>query len=184
MSGWSRTDKPSADTTKDAADIYGVDAKEIKVTPGPQHAGWVYRKEVGSRVLYETLVAMKTPPVEDNADDNVFPDTKITITAQPVNKTTTAGAAEATLFSVTATASPTATLTYQWQQSVDGGATYANINPFGGVFTGAATNTLGVNAGMTDTSSTFNGAKFRCVITGVNTGATKTSTAKTLTVNP
>lgn len=184
MSGWSRTTKPSADTTIPANQIFGVDRNEIAVTEGPAHTGWVRRRTVGSRVLFETLVAMKTPPTEDNADDTVFPDTIITITAQPVDKTTTAGTAEATLFAVTATASPTATLAYQWQQSVDGGATYGNINPNGGVFTGVTSATLGVNAGMTDTSSTFNGAKFRCVITGVDTGASVTSTAKTLTVNP
>ena len=184
MSGWSRTTKPSADTTKDAGDIYGVDRNEIAVTKGPSHVGWVHRREVGSRVLYETLVAMKTPPVEDNADDTVFPDTVITITSHGVNKTTTAGAAEATLFSVTATASPAATLTYQWQQAVAPGFTYANINPAGGVFTGVTSATLGVNAGMTDTSSTFNGARFRCVITGTDTGVTATSNYKTLTVNP
>ena len=184
MSGWSRTVAPSADTTKDPADIYGVDAKEIQVTDGPAHIGWVHRKEIGSRVVYETLVAMKNPPVEDNADDTVFPDTVITITSHGVNKTTTAGAAEATLFAVTATASPAATLTYQWQQAVAPGFTYANINPAGGVFTGVTTATLGVNAGMTDTTSTFNGARFRCVITGTNTGVTATSDYKTLTVNP
>ena len=97
----------------------------------------------------------------------------------------TAGAAEATLFSVTATASPTATLTYQWQQSVNGGATFSNINANGGVFTGVTTDTLGVNAGMTDTSSTWNGAKFRCVVSAPSaTTVTATSTAKTLTVTP
>lgn len=181
MSGWSRTTKPSADTTKDANDIYGVDRKEIVVTKGPQHVGWVHRRTVGSRVLYETLVAMKTPPVEDNADDTVFPDTVITITAQPANKSTLAKSAD-TLFSVTATASPSATLAYQWQQSVNGGATYSNINPNGGVFTGVTTATLGVNSNMTDTTSTFNNAKFRCVITGVDTGVTATSAAGTLTV--
>jgi len=184
MSGWSRTVKPSADTTIPANQIFGVDENEMAVTKGPQHAGWVRRRTVGSRVLYETLVAMSTPPVEDNADDTVFPDTVITITSQPVNKTTTAGTAEATLFAVTATASPAATLTYQWQQSVDAGATFANINPAGGVFTGVTSPTLGVNAGMAATSSTYNAAQFRCVITGTNTGATVTSTARTLTVTP
>ena len=94
-----------------------------------------------------------------------------------------AGAA-ATLFTITATAAPAATLTYQWQQSVDGGVTYANINPNGGAFTGVTTNTLGVNAGMTDTSSTWNNAKFRCVVTGTDTGVSVTTNAKTLTVTP
>ena len=183
MSGWSRTTKPSADKTIAANTIFGVDRNEIAVTKIPSHVGWVKRTTVGQRVKTEVLVAMKTPPVEDNADDTVFPDTVITITSHGVDKTVVAGAA-ASLFAITATAAPAATLTYQWQQSVDGGATYANINPNGGVFTGVTTNTLGVNVGMTDTSSSWNNAKFRCVVTGTNTGASVTTNAKTLTVTP
>ena len=83
-----------------------------------------------------------------------------------------------------ATITGAGSLTYQWQQSTNGGVTYSNINPAGGVFTGATTATLGVNAGMTDTSSTWNNAKFR-VIVGATTGNTDvTSTATTLTVTP
>lgn len=51
---------------------------------------------------------------------------------------------------------------YRWQHSVDAGATFFDINPDGGVFVGAEGDTLGVNAGMTDLSSVWNGARFRC----------------------
>lgn len=77
MSGWSRTVKPSADTTiVDAANtVVGVDRTEIAVTDGIAHTGWVHRKEIGNtRVVWEVLVAMKDPPVEDDADDTVLPD--------------------------------------------------------------------------------------------------------------
>ena len=73
MSGWSRTVKPSADKTIPEGEIFGVDTDEISQTDGPAHVGWVRRKEVGSRVVYETLVAMKSPPIDDGSDDTEFP---------------------------------------------------------------------------------------------------------------
>ena len=101
MSGWSRTTKPSADKTIPEAEIFGVDGDEIAQTEGPAHVGWVHRKEIGtSRVVYETLVAMKTPPVEDSGDDTEFPGgitttttaaPTTTTTAAPTTTTTTAG---------------------------------------------------------------------------------------------
>lgn len=176
MSGWSRTVKPSADTTIPANQIFGVDENEMAVTKGPQHAGWVRRRTVGSRVLYETLVAMSTPPVEDNADDTVFPDTVITIGTQPLSKTVATGLA--TTFTVAATASPSATLTYQWQLSTNGGTSYSNLSN-AGVYSTVTTPMLNIsNVAGLDTY------KYRCVITGTNTGVTATSSAATLTVTP
>lgn len=172
---------------------FGADVTEQQVArnagqPKAAHAGWVLRT-VGSggranRVQYETLVASGSL-TSDASDDATLPDATITITVQPAaTKSAVAAAAIASLSTVTATIFPTtASITYTWQQSVDGGATYSNINPNGGVFTGANTATLGVNAGMTDTSSTWNGAKFRCVLTASG-AATVTSTATTLTVTP
>jgi len=94
MSGWSRTVKPSADKTIPAEEIFGVDGDEIKETVGPSHVGWVHRREIGeNRVVYETLVAMKTPPLEDSTDDDFFPGgitttTTTTTTAAPTTTTT------------------------------------------------------------------------------------------------
>lgn len=82
------------------------------------------------------------------------------------------------LFSVTAW-SPLA-ISYKWQHSVDGGLNYFDINPDGGVFTGSRTSVLGVNAGMTDFSSVWNGAHFRCVVE--SGGQTLVSSAASLTV--
>jgi hypothetical protein len=105
MSGWSRTDKPDADKTIPAGEIFGVDSDEMTETPGPAHAGWVRRREIGStgRVVYETLVAMKNPPVEDSGDDTEFPG-GITTTAA----TTTAAAT--TTVPATTTVAPTTTV--------------------------------------------------------------------------
>ena len=174
MSGWSRTTKPSADKTIAANTIFGVDRNEIAVTPIPSHVGWVKRTTVGQRVKTEVLVAMKTPPVEDNADDGVFPDTVITITAQPEDAETVAP--NPVTFSVTATAAPAATLTYQWQFSANG-TSWTNIAAGGTDYSGQLTDSLTVN----DTTG-GDGLLYRCIVTGTNTGATVTSDAATLTV--
>lgn len=169
------------------ADIYGVDKKEIaanRTQEGAAHVGWNRVVEVGSRKKVETLVAMsKNFAASSDLEDAMFEDALITIATQPTaTKSATAGAAITNLGTVVATVVPsTATLAYQWQHSVDGGANYSNINVNGGVFTGADTATLGVNAGQTDTSSTWNNAKFRCVISSSGADSV-TSTAVTLTV--
>lgn len=184
MSGWSKTTKPSADTTIADANIFGVDANEIAVTPGPQHIGWVHILDsagpggVGTRQRFETLVAMKEAPTEDNADDTVLPDTVITITAQPAAATANllANASATASFTVTATASPTATLTYLWQVSTNGGTSYAAA-PNGAVYSGNTTTTLVVLA-----PTGLDNALYRAVVTGTNTGVTATTTAAELTV--
>lgn len=178
----------TADTLQLArTDIYGVDVKEAaanKTQEGFAHTGWNKIVTVGNRKKVETLVALsKNFALSTDLEDVVFQDALITIATQPTaTKSATAGAAIANLGTVVATVVPaSATLTYQWQHSTDGGANYSNINPAGGVFTGATTATLGVNVSMTDTSSTWNNAKFRCVVS--STGADSvTSSAVTLTV--
>lgn len=195
----------NGDHTYNGMDLYFIDADEAQ-QPENRARGlkapgwWLYRAWTnadGSLAQHsECLVAMTAytgatgfgtyqAQTGDATDDTVLVDATVTITAQPAaTATAVAGAAIATLASVTATITGAGTLTYQWQQSVNGGVSYSNINPAGGVFTGADTATLGVNSGMTDTSSTWNNAKFRCVV-GASTGNTdKTSTALTLTVTP
>jgi hypothetical protein len=80
----------------------------------------------------------------------------------PTDRIVVEGLGYSELFEVSVVSSDP--VVYKWQQSVDGGNTYFDINPNGGVFSGANSPTLGINAGMTDLSSTWNGAKFRCVI--------------------
>jgi len=167
--------------------LYGVDKLEQEANKsevGHGHMGWVKVRTNGARKIAETLVALSKNAITTDAEDVEFEDYLITITTQPAaTAEADAGDAIATLASVVATITGGGTITYQWQQSVDGGSTFANINPAGGVFTGADSATLGVNAGMTDTSSSWNNAQFRCVLTA--SGADDvTSTALTLTVNP
>ena len=174
-----------------STDVYGVDTNEIQVATaakkGVAHIGWVAETTRGSRKTYETLVALSkngaSPANMGDREDTVFPDALITIVTQPTaTKSAASGAAIANLGTVVASVVPsTATINYQWQHSVDGGSSYSNINVNGGVFTGADTATLGVNAGMTDGSSTWNAAKFRCVMS-VTGGANVTSGVVTLTI--
>jgi len=57
MSAWSKSEKPVV-TGIPASEIYMVDEAECAATPGIAQPGWVRRKVQGSRVVYETLVAM------------------------------------------------------------------------------------------------------------------------------
>jgi hypothetical protein len=105
--------KPTADLLKPLDDIYGVDNTEMGNTPGPQHGGWVYRLThagpggVGTRVRYETLVAMKYPPLENVGDDTPFPGATPTTTTTTSTTTTTTAAPTTT----TTTDTPTTTTT-------------------------------------------------------------------------
>jgi hypothetical protein len=180
----------ASDPSITSINTFGVDTNEIQAaaaTKGIAHAGWVARTTRGSRTTFETLVALSkngaAPANMSDFEDTVFPDAVITIVTQPTTTVSAvAGDAIAILGAVTATVVPsTASITYLWQQSVNGGVSYSNINPAGGVFTGATSATLGVNVGMTDTSSTWNAAKFRCILS-VTGGASVTSGAVTLTV--
>lgn len=183
MSRWSYTSKPDEQLIN-AANIFGVDSAEIQVTNGPQHTGWVAVLDsagpggVGTRKRYETLVALKGTPTEDNTDDTEFPDTVITIGTQPSSASANllANANATASFTVVATSSPTANLTYVWEVSTNGGNTYSTATN-GAVYSGATTATL-----LVDAPTGLNGAKVRAVVSAANTGATVTTTAATLTV--
>ena len=84
------------------------------------------------------------------------------MTSQPSNITIEAGEGKYPLFSVTAV-SPSP-ISYKWQMSNDSGANYYDINPNGGVFYESNTASLGLSAGAVDMSSTWNNARFRCVL--------------------
>lgn len=93
------------------------------------------------------------------------------ITVQPSSSSVTHPAAAS--FSVTA--SGTATVTYQWQLSTDGGTTYTNLGNTG-VYTNVTTATMNISD-----STGLNGNKYRVIVTDGNSQST-TSTAATLTV--
>ncbi len=98
----------------------------------------------------------------------------VVITAQPVNATVCTNKVAAFTVTVTGT-SPS----YQWQESINGGATFANITN-GGVYSGATTATLTLTAPPVS----MNGYMYRCAIAGVLPCPTVFSATRLLTVNP
>jgi hypothetical protein len=176
--------------------IYGVDEYEqsaVNATGSKYHtahAGWVgihtYIDQHGTlRVKSEVLVAMSgissnTPATYaatgDAADDTVFPDRYIAISSQPSNRTGISTTASTT-FKVVASATPTASLSYQWQYS-NTGVAYTNLTNTG-VYTNTTTATVGIGS-TTVTADRPNGFYYRAVITA-DGGATTTSDAARLT---
>lgn len=106
----------SAYVTGEAIGVFGVTADEQIVANQPHgaHAGWNLRTAGtggrAGRVHYETLIAMGS--MSGDADANTILNTIITIGTQPANNSAASGA-NAT-FNVSATATPTQTLSYQW----------------------------------------------------------------------
>ncbi len=99
--------------------------------------------------------------------------TAVNISGQPVASIICAG--QNTSYSVTASGSG---LTYQWQESTNGGGTWNNITN-GGIYSGATSATLtltGVTAGM-------NNNQYRCIVSGGAGCSSATTVAATLTVN-
>jgi hypothetical protein len=94
------------------------------------------------------------------------------ITTQPVTGTTIC-AGQNTSYSVTANGT---VLTYQWQVSIDNGATWNNITN-AGVYSGVTSNTLNITAATV----AMNTYRYRAVISGTCTPAVN-STAAILTV--
>lgn len=162
--------------------IYGVDTTEESQAEaknrGFAHSGWVryysYTDAQGNvRNKSEVLVA-GGPITGDQADDAILPDGTITIGTQPASVSGAAATYTGT-FTVAATASPTAVLSYQWQVSTDGGTTWNNVTNTG-VYTGATTATLTLTAAA---KATYNNYKYRCQVS--TTGyTTQTSAAATL----
>ena len=95
------------------------------------------------------------------------------ITAQPADANIAAGAN--TLFEITATGNPAPA--YNWQRSINGGA-WENLANLSNDIRGATTDTLSI----TSIPATFNGSKYRCIVT--NSVGTATSNPATLTVAP
>jgi hypothetical protein len=142
--------------------IYGVDEYEAaaNAATGSQykvaHAGWVgihtYMDQHNNlRVKSEVLVAMSgissnVPATYgatgDALDDSVFPDRYITITTQPVSLSGVSTTA-AQSFSVVATATPTAPLTFQWQYASYVGAAFTNLTNTG-IYSNVTTGTVGI----------------------------------------
>lgn len=177
--------------------VYGVDVYEAQAAVNTKqkvaHAGWVgvhtYIDCHGNyRVKSEVLVAMSGistgtasyGATGDAADDSVFPDYLITFTTQPSNRTGISTTSNTT-FNVVATASPDATLTYQWEYASSVGAAYTALsNDL--IYSNVTTATVGI-ASTSVTADRPNGYYYRAVVTTDTTDgyATATSNAARLT---
>jgi hypothetical protein len=176
--------------------VYGVDEYEAAANAATgskykvAHAGWVgihtYIDQHGTlRVKSEVLVAMSgissnVPATYgatgDALDDAVFPDRYITITTQPVSLSGVSTTA-AQSFSVVASATPTAPLTFQWQYASYVGAGFTNLTNIG-IYSNVTTATVGI--GTTTVGADIpDGYQYRTVVTSTG-GATATSNAATL----
>jgi hypothetical protein len=176
--------------------VYGVDEYEAAANAATgskykvAHAGWVgihtYIDQHGYlRVKSEVLVAMSgissnVPATYgatgDALDDAVFPDRYITITTQPVSLSGVSTTA-AQSFSVVASATPTAPLTFQWQYASYVGAGFTNLAN-GGIYSNVTTATVGIGS-TTVGANIPDGYQYRTVVTSTG-GATATSNAATL----
>ena len=174
--------------------VYGVDEFEAQTqaeTVGTKyklsHSGWVgihtyMDADNNLRVKTEVLVAMSGISSNtaatysapgDASDDTVLPDRLIVISSQPTSvgiATTGTGT-----FRVTATATPSAALTYQWQVSANSGTSYSNAS--GGIYSGGTTAILT----LTNPALSINNNLYRVVIASTG-GATATSSSAKLTV--
>jgi hypothetical protein len=93
----------------------------------------------------------------------------ITITSQPANQTAASGAAT---FSVAATVTGNATLSYQWQKQESGSGSFTNVG-------GATSSTLALS-GLTNADD--NGDVYRVVVSATGGATSVTSNSATVTV--
>ena len=183
MALWNNTDaeasKPKYLNVADKAATLGVDISEAQnagnIAKGINTPGWVkyttYTDSGGqTRHKSEVLVAMGSI-TGDN--DTIDPDPVISIGTQPLAASVVAP--EPATFTVVASATRGAVLSYQWQIQQEGAGAFVNISgATSATYTTGATAT-GDGAGATD------GDNFRVVVTAV--GATPvTSNAALLTV--
>ena len=142
--------KPKFQTVVEQKATYGVDPNEAKLKP-VTHTGWVKVTDgSGSRAgrrLYETIVAMGS--IVTDAEDVMFADPTITISAQPTATTIRLASGVTNLVPVTfgATVSVTGNglvPTYQWTVSDTSAGVYTNVVDVAGTtgIAGATTNTL------------------------------------------
>ena len=97
--------------------------------------------------------------------------TASSITTQPTN--TSACVSNNATFSITGSGTG-----FQWQESINGGATFTNITN-GGIYSGATTTTLT----LTGVTATMNNYQYHCIATGDCAPLSTTSTNAMLTVN-
>ena len=162
--------------------VYGVSSAEGQATHlttyNATHGGWVgvttYVDAHGNlRTKNEVLVAMSSI-INDAEDDQVFPDRVITILTQP--SSVGVGTTAIATFTVLASATPTGTLSYQWESSADGN-TYGTLSN-NATYSGVATNELEV----TNTDDSLDGYSYRVVVSATD-AEDVTSSAAVMTVS-
>jgi hypothetical protein len=169
----------TADTLQlTAPTVFFVDANEATVAAnkakGINGAGWwLYRTytdaQSTTRHKAECLVSMAVAAADSgDAEDTVTVDRAITISAQPQNLSVVDG--EAATFSVTATATGTGDLAYQWQLSTNDGSTWTNLSS-------ATSATLAFD----EVALADDGNQYRVIVSTAG-AANVTSDAATLTV--
>ena len=162
-----------------------VDEQEAQLSEnrarGITGPGWwnfhTYTQGSETRTKAECLAFITNPDLNTNetqADDAIAADFGITIDSQPSDASVTAPAAAQ--FVVAAVTRPTGgTLSFQWQESTDGGSTFTNLAD-AGVYSNTTTNTLDIS-----NSTGLDTYQYRVVVS-VTGGADVTSDAATLTV--
>ena len=130
--------------------VYAVDDSEIAAGGGKvAHTGWVIQTTGqggrAGRVMTEVLVA---GGMAGDAEDVAFPDYRIRITTQPVNRTASASNNDVASFSVVASSVPAgANLAYAW--------TYANGDSIGAETANATSSTLAIAANAATTGVAY-----------------------------
>ncbi|MDR3678342.1 MAG: gliding motility-associated C-terminal domain-containing protein [Flavipsychrobacter sp.] len=131
-----------------------------------------------SGYLYQLVVSGTCTPAVTTTPATLTVTPSTVITTNPASQTICAGGNNTTgSTSFTVAGTGTGTITYQWQVSTNGGATYTPLTD-GGIYSGSGTGTLTI----TGASTAVNGYMYNAVATGGC--GTATSTAATLTVNP
>ena len=135
----------------------GYDTKTLQFTAKLSYSGWLYRCRVKNSGGEAVSLAAPLTVIDPYA--------KPEITKQPVGQSVTAGSRA--VFMVTASGTG---LTYQWQVSKDGGASWKDCTSSGNDMS-----TFGFTA-----KASYSGWQYRCIVTNAN--GSVTSTAATLTV--
>lgn len=158
--------KPGTFIANLAVGQFGVSTGEAAANKSIPHAGWVLRKEGqglrAGRVTYEVLVASGSI-VGDASDDTYLPDYKLSFTRQATSNSAQTG--NVAIYSTAVSAPTGATLTYKWQQSYAGAASWADIPNTAGVWFNNTSPTLIANVAVANANT------IRVVVstTGANT---------------
>jgi autotransporter-associated beta strand protein len=141
----------------------GADTDLLTITGATESLNGSIYQAVFSNTLYQASAPSTTP----TSHAALTVDAAAVITSSPTASAINAGGA--TSFSAAASGNPAPSI--QWQVSTDGGKTFANISN-GGVYGGAASNTLTI----TGATAAMNGNLYQAVASNTLVGASSPST--------